>query len=47
LVSLVLWLVEQPRDKEREGMVVRVEDMVWLCGVGWIGYRCVIDDMRQ
>lgn len=42
-----MWLVEQPRDKEREGVVVRFEDMVWLCGDDWIGYRCVIDDMRQ
>lgn len=41
LVSLVLWLVEQPRDKEREGVVVRVDDMIRIWG---IAYRRVIDD---
>lgn len=28
LVSLEWWVIEQPRDKERAGMDVRVEDMM-------------------
>ena len=42
LVSLDWWVVEQPRDKEREGVVVRVDGILWVacvpdrccCGLG-------------
>lgn len=44
-VDLDWWLVEHPRDKERGGVVVSVDGMVWSRGVGC--RRVIDDDIRE
>jgi hypothetical protein len=35
-VALGWWRVEQPRDREMDGVILRVEGMLWVGCAGWI-----------